>query len=93
MLVGFKEQQQLDDARVVDAAHDLNLFEDIGTLLVSVPIGKRGGESGASRPSSRPRPGRGMDIVQPKEPTKACTRILSSLEGQRLQVGWEGKER
>jgi hypothetical protein len=30
---------------------------------------------------------RNVSNVQPEEPTKACAKVLSSLKGQRLQVG------
>jgi hypothetical protein len=94
VLVRLKEQQQLDDAWVIDAAHDLNLFENVGALLWSVcPFcGEerqwRVGRGRRYRVTSAFHIGSGdARSVQPREPTKACNKILSSLEGQRLQVG------
>lgn len=35
MLVALKEVEQLDHTWVVDSAHNLNFFENVGTLIVS----------------------------------------------------------
>jgi len=39
--VAFGEANQLDDVGMIDTSHDLNLFENVGSLRQSVQVPKK----------------------------------------------------
>lgn len=73
MFVAFEEFQKLDDTRMVDAAHDLDFLENIGTLMIKSACVTR------ELTITRSNGGTTKSLL-------VYTKALSMLEGQHSQV-------